>query len=1108
MVRFVRPERRRGDIDDDYVDERKLAKREARLALQAEKLSTSLHKLQNAVWTAAASPVQAVAMKTPLKGYQVEGVGRLAALLESPVGGAVLGDEMGLGKTAQAIGVFDTLKARGVSRGDRTRFTALVVAPLSTVPSWVAEFIQFSPSGAKAVAFAGSREGRDSILDSINARCATLPSGSPATLPASIDVLVTTPEVLLSDAFVLTELRYSLLVFDEAHRLRNARGKLGQLVRTAFAHVPHRLFMTGTPYHNVPLEFYTLIRCACPTWLPLAEPEEIMLVGTIPGSEGTISNGDVDGAATNGSHGAPKTAEGICRTLADCLMVRRLKKEVLADLPPLTEVLVKVPMSPLQHRLYRGLLRRDLRGVADKTSLQNLALMLRKCANHPYMFTGVEPEPFVVGEHLVQACGKLLVLDALLKGLLSSGHRVLVFSQFTHMLDILQDYLEYREIRFSRLDGSVRGEERQQAIDAFQTDEDACVMLLSTRAGGVGITLTAADTVVLFDSDWNPQMDLQAMQRAHRVGQRRAVNVLRLVSAETIDDVIVIRAQDKIKAANKTLAETAAAPVLSSDLKDVVAASSAIGDEPTSEQWESFVKSLTAPIHLQDVLSAPSDAGTSATQPTEAGGAVASKQYVAVPSVYHYQRRSYDDLVKAGNKVQDDWRAAAAPASREVSGEDTIANRRRRHRAERAAVIDETEWLEEGGGAFDELDRVEARRRTARSPAERKAKREAAYAQRLKRWAAKGYASCAIADPPDSSGSDADEPTTTRSAPRVEHISASVVDPPLVDSSIIDDDTDAATAAAPVEVPPQPQRVAPVVHRFALVPVNNGGSWGTGGLFRAVDSVSKDIGARYERAKQLGDLKLGDAHVFTVGGRPQPLSIVLVVVQRASSRDPAGSFDAELLAVAARKLHWYVESLGSGSDTPPASVAVFFPGFGSGKSESYAAEKVLQLHLASTDQISIRLVHCHVPRRDFHRRDRPAMIDRVPPQDTAAPGGATNGELARAASEAEAAAVRAIPRRLEEPFEEASFAFEGFFDDPTKDYSDLLRRLHRAILLHGGVVVPLPDEVATPAEGPLIIVIPSRDHPIGDNIVTLHENGAVVVEPSWIAAKIGLEDGF
>merc|ERR1712051_712977 len=181
---------------------------------------------------------------------------------------------------------------------------------------------------------------------------------------------------------------------------------------------------------------------------------------------------------------------------------------------------------------------------------RNRMMDLRKTTNHPYLIEYPLTDDgifYLVDDNIVEKSGKMKVLDQLLTALLERGHKVLIFSQMTRMLDILGDYLSYKKFTFSRLDGTMSFEDRQANIDRFNETEETNLFLLSTRAGGLGINLTAADTVIIYDSDWNPQQDLQAQDRAHRIGQTNPVMVYRLVTANTIDEKIVERAAAKRK---------------------------------------------------------------------------------------------------------------------------------------------------------------------------------------------------------------------------------------------------------------------------------------------------------------------------------------------------------------------------------------------------------------------------------------------------------------------------------------------------------------------------------------------------------------------------------
>ncbi len=183
----------------------------------------------------------------------------------------------------------------------------------------------------------------------------------------------------------------------------------------------------------------------------------------------------------------------------------------------------------------------------SKIRLLNIVMQLRKVCNHPYLFDGAEPTPYTNGDHLVTNTGKLVILDKLLPKLKSNDSRVLIFSQMTRMLDILEDYLVYKGYEYCRIDGSTSGEDRENQIEDFNRDGSSkFIFLLSTRAGGLGINLASADTVILYDSDWNPQVDLQAQDRAHRIGQKKPVNVFRLVTEGTIEEKIVERAERKL----------------------------------------------------------------------------------------------------------------------------------------------------------------------------------------------------------------------------------------------------------------------------------------------------------------------------------------------------------------------------------------------------------------------------------------------------------------------------------------------------------------------------------------------------------------------------------
>ncbi|XP_066117883.1 chromodomain-helicase-DNA-binding protein 1-like isoform X3 [Saccopteryx bilineata] len=341
-------------------------------------------------------------------------------------------------------------------------------------------------------------------------------------------VLLTTYEICLKDASFLKSFHWSVLVVDEAHRLKNLSSLLHKTL-SEFS-VVFNVLLTGTPIQNSLRELYSLLSFVEPDLFSKEQVEDFVQ-----------RYQDIEKNSESASE---------LHRLLQPFLLRRMKAEVATELPKKTEVVIYHGMSALQKKYYKAILMKDLDAfeneMAKKVKLQNILSQLRKCVAHPYLFDGVEPEPFEIGEHLIEASGKLHLLDKLLAYLYSRGHRVLLFSQMTQMLDILQDYMDYRGYSYERVDGSVRGEERHLAIKNFG-QQPIFVFLLSTRAGGVGMNLTAADTVIFVDSDFNPQNDLQAASRAHRIGQNKSVKVIRLIGRDTVEEIICRKAASKLQ---------------------------------------------------------------------------------------------------------------------------------------------------------------------------------------------------------------------------------------------------------------------------------------------------------------------------------------------------------------------------------------------------------------------------------------------------------------------------------------------------------------------------------------------------------------------------------
>merc|ERR1712141_666240 len=251
-----------------------------------------------------------------------------------------------------------------------------------------------------------------------------------------------------------------------------------------------------------------------------------------------------------GDDGMVKRLHGVLKPF----LLRRLKADVEKSLLPKKEMNIYVGLTKMQREWYTKILMKDIdivngAGKVEKMRLQNILMQLRKCTNHPYLFDGAEPgPPYTTDEHLAQNSGKLALLDKLLPKLKEQGSRVLIFTQMTRVLDILEDYCWFRKHAYCRIDGQTAHEDRDRQIQEYNEDgSQKFIFMLSTRAGGLGINLYTADIVILYDSDWNPQMDLQAMDRAHRIGQLKQVRVFRMVTENTVDEKIVERASVKLR---------------------------------------------------------------------------------------------------------------------------------------------------------------------------------------------------------------------------------------------------------------------------------------------------------------------------------------------------------------------------------------------------------------------------------------------------------------------------------------------------------------------------------------------------------------------------------
>ncbi|XP_057466317.1 protein CHROMATIN REMODELING 4-like isoform X2 [Actinidia eriantha] len=437
----------------------------------------------------------------------------------------ILADEMGLGKTVSACAFMSTLYFEF-----KVKLPCLVLVPLSTMPNWMAEFASWAPH-LNVVEYHGCAKARAIVRQ--HEWHANDPCGlNKKTTSYKFNVLLTTYEMILADSSHLRAVPWEVLVVDEGHRLKNSSSKLFSLLNTIS--FQHRVLLTGTPLQNNIGEMYNLLNFLQPASFPsLSSFEEKF----------------------NDLTTAEKVDE--LKKLVAPHMLRRLKKDAMQNIPPKTERMVPVDLSSIQAEYYRAMLTKNYqilrnigKGVAQQSML-NIVMQLRKVCNHPYLIPGTEPDSGsaeFLHEMRIKASAKLTLLHSMLKLLCKDGHRVLIFSQMTKLLDILEDYLniEFGPKTFERVDGSVSVADRQTAIARFNQDSSKFVFLLSTRSCGLGINLATADTVIIYDSDFNPHADIQAMNRAHRIGQSKRLLVYRLVVRASVEERILQLAKKKL----------------------------------------------------------------------------------------------------------------------------------------------------------------------------------------------------------------------------------------------------------------------------------------------------------------------------------------------------------------------------------------------------------------------------------------------------------------------------------------------------------------------------------------------------------------------------------
>lgn len=469
-----------------------------------------------------------------LKEYQIKGLQWMISLYNNNLNG-ILADEMGLGKTIQTISLITYLIERKLQQGPY-----LVIVPLSTLTNWNMEFEKWAPSVARVV-YKGPPNARKQQQEKIR--------------QGKFQVLLTTYEYIIKDRPILSKIKWFHMIIDEGHRMKNTNSKLSATISQYYS-TRFRLILTGTPLQNNLGELWAMLNFVLPNIFKSVKTFDEWF--------------NTPFANTGGQDKMELNEEEqilVIRRLHKVLqpfLLRRLKKDVEKDLPDKTEKVIKCKFSALQARLYKQMVTHNKIAVSDgkggkagARGLSNMIMQLRKLCNHPFVFDEVENQmnPTNTSNDLLwRTAGKFELLDRVLPKYKATGHRVLMFFQMTAIMDIMEDFLRFRGLQYLRLDGTTKSEDRSDLLKAFNAPDSPYFMfLLSTRAGGLGLNLQTADTVIIYDSDWNPHQDLQAQDRAHRIGQKNEVRILRLVSSNSVEEKILERARYKLDMDGKVI---------------------------------------------------------------------------------------------------------------------------------------------------------------------------------------------------------------------------------------------------------------------------------------------------------------------------------------------------------------------------------------------------------------------------------------------------------------------------------------------------------------------------------------------------------------------------
>ncbi|KAL7233643.1 hypothetical protein ACSBR1_017287 [Camellia fascicularis] len=799
---------------------------------------------------------------------------------------------MGLGKTLQAISFLSYLKVCQMSPGP-----FLVLCPLSVTDGWVSEVANFAPS-LIVLRYVGEKDHRCYLRRKMSEHVKEQSSQSDV-LSFPFDVLLTTYDIALMDQDFLSQIPWHYAIIDEAQRLKNPSSVLYNVLRERFV-MPRLLLMTGTPIQNNLTELWALMHFCMPS-----------IFGTL---EQFLSTFKKAGDPLSGHDAAEvKGLFKILKYILGAFMLRRTKSKLIDSgtlvLPSLTEITVMAPLVNLQKKVYMSILRKELPRLlafssraSNHQSLQNIVMQLRKTCSHPYLFPGIEPEPYEEGEHLVQASGKLIILDQLLKKLHDTGHRVLLFAQMTHTLDILQDFMELRKYSYERLDGSIRAEERFAAIRSFsqqsvkgsfkpEADQSgAFVFMISTRAGGVGLNLVAADTVIFYEQDWNPQVDKQALQRAHRIGQMNHVLCINLVTGQTVEEVILRRAEKKLQLSHNVVGE---------DLMDHE------GKETTGAE-AGDLRSVIFGLNMLDPTEMSNE------QPDQLNMSELNAMVEKVIALRYKQQSDKDDrkfevnpmdLLNGHDLVKKDPTSVAYPGFDEASYLSWVEKFKEASESRDSPVL-------ELGNRRNLPEEKQQRAEAARKKAEEK---------KVSRWEALGYHSLSVNDP---------------------------ICPPNGDMM-----SDSGSVHFVYGDCTRPSKICPSDPAIIFSCVDDSGNWGHGGMFDALEKLSASVSSAYHRASEVKDLHLGDLHLIEIkedhdeqtnyGNAPQWVALAVVQSYNPKRKVPRSNISIPDLECCLSKASF---------SAAQNSASIHMPRIGyqdgSDRSEWYTVERLLRKYAA------------------------------------------------------------------------------------------------------------------------------------------------------------------